>query len=142
MRKERPLVGVGCQIIQGNKILLGRRKGSHGEGEWSGFGGHVEFGETLEECAKREVKEEVGLEVGNLRLLCISDIMKYGKKHYVDVEFTAKIKSGKPRIVDKENISELKWFDLKNLPKPLFEPVKIALEALKTKKVYFPSMGR
>lgn len=60
--KRYPRVGVGV-MIQNEKgeVLLGLRQGSHGAGEWSFPGGHLEFGETVFQTAKREVEEESGL---------------------------------------------------------------------------------
>ena len=52
------------------KILLGQRKNAHGEGTWAFPGGHLEFGESLEACAAREVLEETGL--------VLNDVRKYG----------------------------------------------------------------
>lgn len=43
---ERPKVGVGVLIVDGNKILLGKRKNAHGDGCWAPPGGHLEFGES------------------------------------------------------------------------------------------------
>jgi 8-oxo-dGTP diphosphatase len=62
---ERPKVGVGVFIIKDKKILMGKRINSHGEGTWSLPGGHLEFFETFEDCAKREVMEETGLKISN-----------------------------------------------------------------------------
>ena len=70
-----PQVGVGVLILRDGKVLLGRRKGSHGAGCWSAPGGHLEFGETLEDCAAREVLEETGLKIRNRRDCCLSIFM-------------------------------------------------------------------
>lgn len=45
------------------KILLGMKKRGFGAGRWNGFGGKVLSGETIEETAKREIREEAGIEV-------------------------------------------------------------------------------
>ncbi|MFM9634943.1 nucleotide triphosphate diphosphatase NUDT15, partial [Streptomyces galilaeus] len=57
-------VGVGCLVVNDqNHILLGLRLGEYGKGTWGMPGGHLEFGETIEECCVREVKEETDLDV-------------------------------------------------------------------------------
>ena len=58
-----PLVGIGIMILRNNKILMLKRKGSHGSGEWNLPGGHLEFGETISNCVIREVFEETGLKI-------------------------------------------------------------------------------
>lgn len=58
---ERPKVGVGVIVLKEKKLLLGQRKGSHSQGEWAPPGGHLEFGEEVAACAKRELLEETGL---------------------------------------------------------------------------------
>ena len=66
---ERPKVGVGVIIVKEGKILLGKRKNAHGEGTWCPPGGHLELGESYEECAKRETFEETGLQIKNLQFI-------------------------------------------------------------------------
>ncbi|EIC82110.1 NUDIX hydrolase [Serratia sp. M24T3] len=66
-----PQIGIGVLIFREGKILLGRRKGSHGAGDWSAPGGHLEFGETPEICGIREAWEETGIS-RTLRQQCIS----------------------------------------------------------------------
>lgn len=50
-----------CIVRQGNRVLLGMKKRGFGEGRWNGFGGKVQEGETIEEAAQRELKEEAGI---------------------------------------------------------------------------------
>ncbi|MEO6887730.1 MAG: NUDIX domain-containing protein [Ktedonobacteraceae bacterium] len=62
---KRPSIGVGVIIRDGDQVLLMKRQNSHGAGTWSMPGGHLEYGETPQECAIREAEEEVGV--------CIAD---------------------------------------------------------------------
>src|SRR5258707_8500479 len=52
-----PQVGVGVVVVRDGKVLLGLRRGSHGSGAWALPGGHLEWGESVESCARREVTE-------------------------------------------------------------------------------------
>ena len=132
----RPQVGVGVIFVRDERVFLAKRQGSHGEATWASAGGHLELGETLEECARREAMEEVGVAVGDLRFLCVSNILAYGK-HYVDVEFVGEIGNQEPRLAEPEAFSEFGWFPLEDLPQPLFEAVRYALDSYRSGQYYF-----
>ena len=134
-------MGVGVVFLRGDRVFLAKRQGAHGEDTWASAGGHLEMGESLEECARREAMEELGVEVGSLRFLCVSNIIAYGK-HYVDIEFLGDIGEQEPRLAEPEAFSESGWFSLNNLPSPLFQAVEYALESLRNGSVYFPGDTR
>ncbi len=129
-------VGAGVVILKDGKTLLAKRKGSHGAGSWGSLGGHVEFGETPVEAVKREAREELGIEIDNLRFVSCTNLLKEGK-HYLDVSFVADLVSGEPTICEPDYIEAVDWFALESLPEPLFEPVRVVLEALKSGQTYF-----
>lgn len=133
----RPQVGVGAMIIRDGKVLLGRRKGAHGAGSYAWCGGHLEFGETLEQCAIREVREETGLGVRSLKLLCVSNIIAYGQ-HYLDFEFITQVEPGDPQVCELDKIEGWAWYDIDNLPSPLFKAGELALKSLRTGQFYHP----
>lgn len=117
-------VGVGVLINKNRKILLIKRKGSHGAGTWAPPGGHIDFGESVTNCAKREVKEEMGLKIKNLKILGFTqDFFKKEQKHYITIWVSSHWKSDKPKILNKE-MSEIGWFSWDKLPKPLFLPLE------------------
>jgi len=138
MSSENPIikVGVGVVIVQDGKTLLTKRKGSHAAKHYGSLGGHLEFGETPVEAVKREAREELGIEVDHIEFVSCTSLKKEGKQ-YIDISFTARIASGEPAIMEPDRIESLGWYDLDALPAPLFEPVAVVLEALKTGKRYF-----
>lgn len=97
----RPVVGVGVVIVKGRDVLLIKRGQPPRLGEWSIPGGHQELGETVRETAVREVMEETGLVIANLRLIDVVDA--FGKHpdgslrtHWTLVDFRADWVSGVP----------------------------------------------
>src|SRR5690606_15020688 len=62
-----PRVGLGVLIVRDGLVLLGERRGPHRGGTWAPPGGHLEFGETPEEGAARETREETGLVLQGIR---------------------------------------------------------------------------
>jgi ADP-ribose pyrophosphatase YjhB (NUDIX family) len=79
-----PCVGVGVIVLRDGLVLLGQRIGSHGAGTWALPGGHLEFGETVEQCAAREVLEETGLDIEVVaRGPYTNDMFPEEGKHYV-----------------------------------------------------------
>ncbi len=133
-------VGIGVMILKGEKVLMTRRKGSHGSGDYSFPGGHLEYMESFEECAIRETKEECGLEIQNIRFQYVTNVKKYKPKHYVHIGLIADWANGEPKTLEPEKAEDWIWYDLNNLPSgPMFEFCKIAFDALKTGKNYYPT---
>jgi 8-oxo-dGTP diphosphatase len=130
-------VGVGIMIFKDQKILLGRRKGSHGSMEYAFPGGHLEYMESLEDCAKRETLEEAGIKIKNLKFLCVENVTKYEPSHYINIEFTADWESGEPTVCEPEKRESWDWYDLNNLPTPLFSFCISAVDAYKSGKNYY-----
>src|SRR5579872_2142007 len=94
-------VGVACFIFKDGQFLMGVRRGAHGVDSWSIPGGHQEFGETFEQTAMREVAEETGLKVKNIRFGAVTnDFFPEDNKHYISVWMTADYTSGQPESLD------------------------------------------
>jgi len=93
MRKfpDRPVVGVGAVVVDGDRVLLAKRANEPLKGEWSLPGGAVEIGETLEAAVAREVLEETGLTIAVGPVIEVLDrIHTAGDRiefHYVIVDY-------------------------------------------------------
>lgn len=125
MEEKRPKVGVGVIIVKDGKVLLGKRRGSHGAGGWSFPGGHLEFKESVEDCAKRETLEETGLLLETFIVgPYTNDYFEKEDKHYITLFMIAKIDSGEPKNLEPEKCEGWEWFDWNNLPDELFGPVE------------------
>lgn len=124
MESKRPKVGVGVLIVKDSKVLLGKRKGAHGAGGWCFPGGHLEYGESVEECARRELLEEAGIEAGDMIVgPYTNDIFEEEEKHYITLYIIGKYKDGEPKVCEPDKCEGWDWFDWDNLPDNLFAPV-------------------
>jgi 8-oxo-dGTP diphosphatase len=121
---NRPLVGVGVIILNNGKVLLGKGKNSHGAGSWSFPSGHLEFKESIEACARREVMEEVGIEITNIREAAFTNDLFPGGRHYITLFVLANPVSSNIGVMEPNKCERWEWFSWDNLPKPLFIPVK------------------
>jgi 8-oxo-dGTP diphosphatase len=128
---ERPRVGVGVTILREGRVLLGRRRGSHGAGEYSTPGGHLDYLESFEDCARRETREECGLEITGVRFQFLANVGLYAPRHYVHVGLLAESDRGQPRLLEPEKCEGWAWYALDSLPAPLFEMTRLAMEALR-----------
>ena len=118
-------MGIGVFVInEEGKILMQRRKGSHGEGTWSLPGGKLEHGESWETCAKRETEEEALIRIKDVRYLtATNDIFKEGP-HYVTIFVKTTEYEGTPAIAEPEKCTDMGWFSWNDLPSPLFLPLQ------------------
>ncbi len=132
-----PKVGIGVMIFKDGKVLLGKRKNAHGDGSYAWPGGHMEYMESFADCAKRETMEEAGIEIENVRFLRLMNLKTYAPKHYVDIGLAADWKSGEPQIMEPDKCEGWGWYDIDNLPQPLFDTLPTYIEAIKTGKNYF-----
>jgi 8-oxo-dGTP diphosphatase len=137
MEFNQPQVGVGVMIIKDGSVLLGQRKGSHGEGEYAFPGGHLEYMESFEQCAQRETLEECGIMIENVRFQFVANVQTYAPRHYVHVGLLADWHSGTPEVLEPEASGAWAWYDLDNLPQPLFEMSRLAVESCKTGRNYY-----
>jgi len=129
MEDQRPKVGLGVIILKDNNVLLGKRKNAHGKGDWCFPGGHLEFNESLEDCAIREVSEETGINIKNIKPSSFTnDIFKKENKHYVTLFMLANYDSGEAKVMEPEKCEKWEWFKRDELPENLFLPIQNLLK--------------
>jgi 8-oxo-dGTP diphosphatase len=123
-----PRVGVGVLIFNNRgQLLLSKRIRGHGKFTYGTPGGHLEFGESFEDCAIREVMEETGLKITSPKFFAITnDLFKDENKHYISVFMKATLldKNSIPQNRETSKHMEWCWFDMDKLPDFLFLPLK------------------
>jgi len=122
---DRPLVGVGAIILEGDRVVLVRRGHAPLLGDWSIPGGVLELGETLREAVVREVREETGLTVAPGELLGVYDRLvrdEHGRPryHYVLIDFLCRKISGELQAAD--DAEEVRWFSREELTEVSLAP--------------------
>ncbi len=146
METKKIGTGFGVMILSGNKVLLGQRHADpakadselQGEGTWTMPGGKLHYGESFEEGARREVLEETGLEIstGDLEVISLTNDIG-ASAHFVTVGLLLNDASiGEPKVMEPDEITQWKWFDLSDLPSPLFFPSKKILDNYAARKFY------
>ena len=138
MNEAKKKVGVGFGVIILNdegQMLLGLRNEDpekadtvfHEEGTWTMPGGKLEYGETFEQGAMREVKEETNLNVTKVKVLSVqNDLNEFA--HFVTIGLMAEKWHGEVKAMEPDEIVEWRWFDLNNLPKKMYFPSARVLE--------------
>ena len=128
---QNPKPTVGIFVINGKKVLLAKRGIEPFKGWWDSVGGFIEEGESPEEAAIREAKEETNLDIKLGEILGAGKDI-YSGQHIIPIAFAAKLIGGVPQPAD--DVVELKWFSLDSLPRKIaFEGNKKVLQLLKQK---------
>ncbi|KAJ5168988.1 uncharacterized protein N7482_004582 [Penicillium canariense] len=108
-----PRIGVAVFVVNAEgKFVLGKRKGSHGANTWALPGGHLEYGESFETCAEREILEETGLQIRDIQFLTATNsVFEAEGKHYVTIYMgsVASDDSAQPQLMEPEKCSAWEW---------------------------------
>ena len=121
--KPAPKVGIGVFVFKDGQFLMGCRKNTHGAEQWSVPGGHIEFGETFEQTAAREVFEETGITIKNIRFGAVTnDHFEKEGKHYISIWMLSDWESGSEQVLEPEKFVTMRWHSFDALPVPLFAP--------------------
>jgi 8-oxo-dGTP diphosphatase len=120
-----PNVGVSCLIMKGDRILLVKRANVSKSGYWKAPGGYMKFGETPEQTAIREVKEEVGLTITDPKFRCITDdVFEDEQKQFITIWMEAHYSGGEPKVNAPDEEAEAQWYTWDSLPTPLYLPLQ------------------
>lgn len=116
-------------LIEDGKVLLIRRAREPFKGEWAIPGGKIEDDETAEQCARREMKEETGLDVEPVKLTGIYSDPKRDPRGIITAAYLMRRIGGQVKAGD--DAGEARWFELTALPKLCTDHGKIVEDAMK-----------
>lgn len=138
--------GFGVMVLKNDKVLLGKRHDDpekadslmHGEGTWTMPGGKLHFGEDLKEAALRELSEETSLiaQKDDLKIVSVTNDIVYDA-HFITIGFLCEKFEGEPKVMEPDEIVEWQWFDLNNLPKPIFPPSEKIIKNYLASEIYY-----
>lgn len=123
-----PRVGVGIAVLRDGMVLMGKRKGGLAAGLWAFPGGHLEFEETVEACAIRELKEETGLHAIAWQLRGWEETFFHPDKHYITLFVFVTDFSGEPVLQEPEKCEGWQWVPVSAIPEPYFPSIKGLIE--------------
>jgi len=112
--KKEPRVVVSAIIRKGNKLLLTKEVLEDGKEYWIFPGGGVKFGENLEEALKREIKEELGMEIEIEKFINFKEAI-FPNYHYHTIIFFFLAKPLNEPSINEKKILDIRYFDLKEI---------------------------
>lgn len=126
---DRPLVGVGVVVVSDGAILLIKRGHEPGKGLWAVPGGKVVHGEGLREAARREAREETGLDVEVGEPIWVGEHIE-GDHHIVLIDFLATVLGGELAAAD--DADDARWVALDEAKEyPLTETMYDLIDTLR-----------
>jgi len=141
MQRFKQIASSYLILIEGGKVLLSRRfKTGYMDGHYSLPAGHVDKGETIEDCLVRETYEEIGIKIKKKNIKFIH--VMHRKEADIRLDFFYKIKSYEGTVANMEpsKCDNLKWFKLDQLPDNVLPYIKQGIEN-SLKKVLYSDIG-
>ncbi len=145
MAEDKKRVGAGFGVIleKDGKILMGRRhpdpdkadSAFRSAGVWSLPGGKLEWGESFEDGAIREVLEETGITIRNPQVISVHNC-KNQFAHFMTVGLITHVWSGEAKVMEPDEMTEWGWFPLDDLPSPRYFPSFEVIENYLQRKFY------
>ena len=133
--KDYIVIGIGVLILNEDQtktlLLLRGPQAKNEPGTWSRPGGTVEYGETLEQAARREIKEEIDVDLVNLKQRELIDaIMPAEQQHWIAIGFWAQVVPGQElKNMEPQKHPEMRWFGKDEVPSNLYGASKPAIDA-------------
>ena len=126
-----------CHDGNGNFAMAKRSQNARDEkGRWDIGGGGLEFGETVEETLKKEIKEEYGTEALKYEFLGFRDVHRNHEghpTHWIALDFKVLVDKTHVRNAEPHKFDEVEWFNLNSLPKPLHSQLPEFIERYRNK---------
>lgn len=134
-----PRIGLGVIIVnKEGKILVGKRKGGVAP-KYSIPGGGLEMGETFEQGAIREIKEETNLDVQEIKVIAVSNNLETFRqegKHYISIVLLATKYSGELKNMEPDKCEGYEWCYPDKLPTPHFDASYLGVRCYLNKSFY------
>ena len=112
-----PIAGIGAVVIHNQQVLLVKRGNPPKQGLWCIPGGKIQYGETLQQAAEREILEETGVTIKAGTPVYAFDLINTEPPfHYIIVDVIAEYVSGKVSAAD--DAADARWFSLRQIELP------------------------
>lgn len=123
-------IGVSIVVLnpEKNKVLLGVRIGGYHEGWYGAPGGRIELRESILECGKRELNEEVGVETDNIEYVGVVRQLQKDSYNFIHFGLIVKEYTGEVKNLEPEKCEGWEWFSIENLPQKLLPGHKAVIE--------------
>ena len=126
-----------CHDGKGRFVMAKRSVNARDEqGRWDIGGGGLEFGDSVEDTLRREIKEEYNAEVLDSEFLGFRDVHREREEkptHWIALDFKVKINPAGVKNNEPHKFNELGWFTLNNLPSPLHSQLPVFFEKYKNR---------
>lgn len=134
MEENKIKISVGVVVFRKESILFGRAKNREGRTRYILPVGHLEFMESFHDCVKREISEECGIHIKNIKFHFLSNTDNYKPAQYIHIGLTAEWESGEPKVLEPDGVEEWEWRERNDIPRELSIGAALTIKALEEGK--------